>query len=247
MSSILRALKKLENDSAVDADIKHLPGKGKIGRIREQSVRPTAHWLMLAAFVLAAGVAVFVKFYHPSFSPSESAEPVFSSADKPVAEEKVTEPPLSAKIDKIEKRNLKKSSNSVESSAPVAASEDSSTPMVKKTDIHIKSEPEQTGAPVSAAVRDEKKDMKAEMEKARPSAAKSEPPVSTDVVFFEDSGLDLQAISWDETPAQRIAVINNRLCHEGERISGYRIIEINPDDVVISNGEKTGRLMFKIR
>ena len=79
-----------------------------------------------------------------------------------------------------------------------------------------------------------------------PTAVNPVTAASNEPVIHEDIGLQIQAISWNQTPSRRIAVINSRLCREGEQISGYRILAINPDDIVVSNGQKTGKLLFKL-
>ncbi len=59
------------------------------------------------------------------------------------------------------------------------------------------------------------------------------------------TGLDLQAISWDEDRKGRIAVINGRILREGERIEGYLLSEINPDDVLFENNGQVWKLEFR--
>lgn len=64
-----------------------------------------------------------------------------------------------------------------------------------------------------------------------------------------DSGiLKLQAISWSNTPSQRVAVINNSVLGEKDRIEGYEILEINKDEIILSDSSlKKFRLVFKSR
>lgn len=244
MSAILRALKKLEKDSAVDADIPSLPGKGKIGRIQERSVRPTTYGLIFAALILATGFAVFIRMY-PAVLTSGSTEEASRPANEPVALANMAEP--TSPGTNTDKPDLEKSSGNGEPSAPAPAFANPAAPGVEKSDTHGKPDPGQTEAPVSAPDRrDEENEAPEKRDKAAPSPEKQAPSGSSDSVFLEDTGLKIQAISWNETPAKRIAIINSRLFHEGERISGYRIIEINPDDIVLSDGEKTGKLIFKL-
>lgn len=61
---------------------------------------------------------------------------------------------------------------------------------------------------------------------------------------FKDTGLEVQALSWDPNPENRITVINSSLCREGDRIGSYRIVTINPDDVVVARGSNRGRLVI---
>lgn len=60
-------------------------------------------------------------------------------------------------------------------------------------------------------------------------------------------GLTLQALSWSPDPARRLAVINGRLCREGESVEGFSVVRINPDDVWLSDGRISGKLVFNIR
>jgi len=65
--------------------------------------------------------------------------------------------------------------------------------------------------------------------------------------IFNDPEVVLQAISWASDRARRMAVINGKICRESGQINGYVILQINPEDVVVSKGSVTGRLVFKIR
>ncbi|MFZ2634305.1 MAG: hypothetical protein WA081_15745 [Desulfosalsimonadaceae bacterium] len=65
--------------------------------------------------------------------------------------------------------------------------------------------------------------------------------------IFNDPEVVLQAISWSPDVSRRMAVINGKICRESEQINGYVIKQVNPEDVVVSKGSVTGRLVFKIR
>jgi hypothetical protein len=64
---------------------------------------------------------------------------------------------------------------------------------------------------------------------------------------IKDSEVVLQAISWSRDALRRMAVINGKICRESEQINGYVVLKINPEDVVVSKGSVSGRLVFKIR
>ncbi|MDA8403287.1 MAG: hypothetical protein M0Z56_03695 [Desulfobacteraceae bacterium] len=64
--------------------------------------------------------------------------------------------------------------------------------------------------------------------------------------IIDDPGTVLQAISWSQDTSRRLAVINGKICRETEQMNGYVILTINPEDVVVSKGSVTGRLVFKI-
>ena len=86
---------------------------------------------------------------------------------------------------------------------------------------------------------------------ADPSSEKQNPPGSgsgdgkqAPLPLLQNTGLEIQALSWDPDPENRIAVINSRLCREGDRLGSYRVITINPDDVVVARGSNRGRLVI---
>ena len=57
----------------------------------------------------------------------------------------------------------------------------------------------------------------------------------------------IQAISWGETPQERLVVISNQVLREGDSIEGYRISRINPDDIVLRRGNNAYRLDFGLK
>ena len=64
---------------------------------------------------------------------------------------------------------------------------------------------------------------------------------------LEGVGFKIQAISWGDTPQERLAVINNQILREGDGIEGYRISRINPDDIILRRGKNTYRLEFGLK
>lgn len=100
-------------------------------------------------------------------------------------------------------------------------------------------EPEAVSSPESVSVP--------KPDSSRSSAAVSSPAVPEFPELDPSAGLTLQAISWSPDPARRLAVINGRLCREGESVDGYALVRINPDEILLSDGRISGRLVFKIR
>ena len=60
-------------------------------------------------------------------------------------------------------------------------------------------------------------------------------PASEFPPFAELFSLKLNAIAWDENPDQRLAVIGDRIIHEGDLLGGATVLRINPDHVVFSD------------
>ncbi|GEM_PF-1792198 len=56
----------------------------------------------------------------------------------------------------------------------------------------------------------------------------------------EASGLELSGILWD--PAQPMAIINGQMVHPGEECEGYRVVEITPETVTLTDGTETFHL-----
>jgi predicted secreted protein len=59
--------------------------------------------------------------------------------------------------------------------------------------------------------------------------------------------LQVQAISWSERPAKRLAVIDGRILREGGGVSGYRLVEIRPEAVILEKAGKYWKVAFGSR
>jgi len=64
---------------------------------------------------------------------------------------------------------------------------------------------------------------------------------------LEGVSFKIQAISWGETPQERLTVINNKVLREGDSLEGYQISHINPDDIVLRRGDKMYQLDFGLK
>jgi len=68
-----------------------------------------------------------------------------------------------------------------------------------------------------------------------------------EIPVLNDPEMKLQAITWSKDPQKRIAVINNRILRQGERVYGYHIDTINQDDIVLSDAGEKWKLLFRIK
>jgi hypothetical protein len=91
-----------------------------------------------------------------------------------------------------------------------------------------------------------------------PPAEKVEVPVTrapvvqtkikeAEIPVLNDPEMKLQAITWSKNPQKRIVVINNRILRQGEVAHGYRVDTINQDDVVLSDAGEKWKLLFHIK
>ena len=84
----------------------------------------------------------------------------------------------------------------------------------------------------------------------KPHVASAEPQevptttVEVEVPKLNDPDMKLQAITWSREPQKRITVINNRILREGDMVSGYLINTINQDDVAISRDGEKWKIVF---
>jgi hypothetical protein len=68
-----------------------------------------------------------------------------------------------------------------------------------------------------------------------------------EIPALSDPEIKLQAITWSKNPLKRIVVINNRILRQGEMVLGYRIDSINQDDVVLNDAGNRWKLIFRIK
>jgi len=64
---------------------------------------------------------------------------------------------------------------------------------------------------------------------------------------LSQSSLKLQAIAWSDEVQKRLAVINGRILREGESVDGFVIKQIRRDDVVLSDGKESWKLEFGLQ
>ncbi len=74
---------------------------------------------------------------------------------------------------------------------------------------------------------------------ADPRSAKEVVSVTTaaqvlPATLLTNTTLKIQAISWSQIPQDRLAVVNSQLVREGQSIDGYRVKQINSDDMILS-------------
>jgi len=67
------------------------------------------------------------------------------------------------------------------------------------------------------------------------------------ILPLENNRLKIQAISWDQSQASRIAVIDNSVLREGDFVQGYRLVKIEKDSVILHYSGSDYRLGFRYR
>ncbi len=245
MSSILRALKKLENEPRHLEESKSLDSKF-VPLADTAPQRTTSGMLLMAAgtgmacgLVILAGWWLFSEKSPPAaISPTVSRQisapeqnrtqaPVVENIEVPAIAEKPDEMPAAEKTAALETAQQGIVRVPAGPEKPVfRTAEPAVTPGFEKPAGQT-SPPEKT---FTAAVN--------------PGAAVNE-PAEPEFPKLKDRDIKLQAVTWSKVPEKRIAVINSRILREGEMVSGYLINTINQDDVILSRDGSRWKLMFR--
>jgi len=73
------------------------------------------------------------------------------------------------------------------------------------------------------------------------------PAEESSKTYRSDPRIELQALVWAPEASARFVVINNRLLKEGGSTDGITVVQINRDDVLLSEGTDRWHEKFKIR
>jgi hypothetical protein len=207
LSSILKALKKLEQDADTTSGIP----PGIIVKPADHSgIRPAIARSLIIVTALAIIAAVgFIINRRPAIYPRQSIAPAASISPS----NETAKPP-----DLIKK--------------PLPIGIDTKT--TKLDDAHKGVEKLPVSPPKSKAYYSE--------------PIHSDIPAPTEIIEINDhTDLKLQAISWSTDANKRMVVINGQICREGESVNEYVVKQINPSDIIVSNGSTSGKISFKIR
>lgn len=229
VSSILKALKKLEDDN---------PPKGRSviwpsGRAPRRTIRRwdissgwsvLLLWGMLAVVLLISVGGLLLYLLSPAKHDGMPAASVAQLVTKPIQES----PPPEA----------------VPEVAPELPPPQETPPPAPAV--------EKVAPPPKAAPPPAVKKIPAETRRAGPSASAAEPEPEPDRSAATDlpvltTDLKLQAISWAPLPGHRLAVINGNILREGAGLEGYVIVGIFRDEVVVRKGSEQWKLVFNIR
>ncbi|MFP4158442.1 MAG: general secretion pathway protein GspB [Desulfobacterales bacterium] len=231
MSSILDALRKLE--ARAEADSHQVPfhhGKGSFsGFAGNTRARP--------AFLAAAAVFLLFVFgaavWHTAVVVSGSGE---SGTTQPGVLKQDLQASAGDEPDADRKNPGGRDSVTPEPAViPPPAELPETINTEKQADTAEKADPEPEPAPAD------------ESESGDSGSSKEDPESQAGPEEIKGGHLTLQAVSWSSSPKKRFAVINGRICREGDRVENYRVRLITPKGVRISEGGRTRLLVFNQR
>ncbi|MFZ1201403.1 MAG: hypothetical protein WAO07_14645 [Desulfobacterales bacterium] len=241
MSSILKALKKLEDENPPQGRSVIWPsGSGPRVPIRRLDVSSgwlaVLGWGLLAAVVLFAAGGLYL-FLSPTPEGDERpAEMVARPVVKPIQEPTPadlavlppTPPPPARKED----------------TPPIAPPVEKAGPTPKDAPAATQKTLPSPKASVPAAKRVSTEPRKPPP--PRPPAAAPDRAAPADLPVLT-TDLKLQAVSWASAPGDRLAVINGSIMREGTTLDGYLIMRIDRDEVVVRKAGEEWKLVFKLK
>lgn len=226
MSSILDALKKAERESIADREGKPPwpPVLSAQSRSRHRSRR---WWLPLGVIVGCGAVAaVFWMVGQPQAPlpapPETTASALRTIQESPAAVVSEAPPPRGSNAE----------------NAPGLAANQALEAEVALPLLPVSEETEAAAAPPGAP------EGEGPAGALRPSSA---PTPSGKKNFRSDPRIALQALVWAPEAAGRFVVINNRLIKEGGTLDNIVVLEINRDEVLLSEGAERWYQPFKVR
>ena len=243
MSSILRALKKVEQEAA--------SGRQPAGEKPEAAAvggeappkRASRRFRTVGTLILAAAILVFSGVYfsrapqEPSVAvvdaePEKSAEKPVETPGGPAPRPKEPDPGLSGKPAEVPAVPAPAAA-----SAPETAVDPPPAPVMPATAQEQLPPPTILPEADATTVLDDRT--------VPPPAPQSSPPPpqtskpAPEAPPASRPALTLEGIVWSDAPQDRMAIINGKMVHEGDVIEGVRIRSIREDDVEVSaNGER---------
>ena len=265
MSAILKALRRLETDEngivAVKSNIPIKAGNRRSNRTLRRYI--LLGGLFLMAVTTFAGSYIYFRYPQyltarlPSFLmdyfPTESTPKVSGSLQKPAPkkpkpirrQKKAQQLPISARDlehPKMDTDHRIKTSSSRQNTPP---KQDAALKNTEIQKAQPKSPGRESGRRTAAVSTVDRRESKPPPPAAQRAPLREKQPAPE--LISGDSSLKLQAIAWSNDPDQRIAVINGQILREGGTVEGITVTGIEKDAVIVREGAKTKKLVFRIK
>ena len=249
MSSILKALKKLENEFPEKSEARFWQQTKPKGMSARKGVSgglgsKKNFFLILASLVIAfsIGLALNLKPWNrkPTLVSKIKAPPaaVVGVSEKEVAGQGPVRNNSSLETDSKDsnliKGTTKKTSESYDAIGAKGLSPVEKTEIKPLTPSNFSKEKTPGSEKIQQEAVSEKHGQQTEAEWS----------ASIPVKQAEESKLELQAIAWSSDPKTRLAVINGRVVREGESIDRVNIMHIGKDEVIFKKGMEEWKQLF---
>ena len=271
MSTILKALKRVDQSTPPPDDWQSGPSmidtkkavRGRLFRIWLQRKAVVA--LIVAVVAIAAGWLIYsqkdrlISTIGPH-SPSEKP-PFFQAKIEPPRQPERTAPQQTTPLNRRQTSGSAKAGRErdrAERQSPTSSSSPSAQQNLSNqmTTLTPRARAPESKSAARSSVSGSPKDGPGDSGQSRirsPATAPAQTsksravPAARSYPRLDNAELKLQAIAWSNVAAERIAVINDRIVHEGESVKGYSINQIRQDDVVVNDGTQSWQLEFGLR
>ena len=264
MSSILKALKKLEQET-LDRQTEATTATGLNIRPernrREEKARRTTNeitrWVWIFCLsLLFIGTGAFVIFFPHGPGTITPPPPKTAQPPKPVPVKTAAKPtPGFAVVVADLPKPYAPATHAAPSPPPAPAAH--AAPPQRPGPTHPDTSPQLPGAVTPGAISapaPKTQDNSPQLLAPEPQDTSPQPPApeihdaaDTQIPILEDASLTINAISWSTAPEKRLAVINSTLVREGQAVGGFRLVEIQGDQVIVQRSQKKWRVMFRLR
>ena len=264
MSSILRALKKLESDPRHLEESGTLESKFVPLADTRQHKKPTGLLIVIMGGGIVCGLVLLAgwwllseKTLQSPIAPQQITRqnlqqpektPIIPKESESHVDQDISLEPAKPSADIVA---VRKTADSFPEPTPETLPQPSSPTIEQKEILPIA---EQAVEPTSPAPETPYSEVIEPVSTEKVAVAETSPPQisakkaeKVDIPLLDNPEIKLQAITWSKDPQKRIAVINNSILRQGEAVSGYRIDTINQDDVVLTDKERKWKLLFRIR
>jgi len=271
LSSILKALKRIEGESPPQQSFPSLPGS--VDPKPAVSSNARRRWLfrriITVSLVLLVIVAAAILIYHQrqfiaaklfsAESPAAKPQKEGSPRKKSNISKQIKRRPRQTRLAKHRTktaapgRNTKVPRKDVNPQRPALAV-DRQTPKTMPSTLSKQPQSGITGnkparkQPSRQKFRPSKKSIAGKRAASTKSAAGVQKPrKARSYAKLNDSKLKLQALAWSSDADRRMAVINGRIVREGESVDGYQIDQIRREDVIVVDGRQSWSLEFGLK
>jgi hypothetical protein len=237
LSSILKALKKLESDSATKVALKSGSQTLDTSKVVQAvtSPRRDAKVILVVSCVLFIGIIAALGYFllqdQGKTLESDSVESSMKLEQEGTAMQRdaFRLEKVEAVQDEQQNQLQGESTRRAERAAMVSQQTALKTETAVNLPVPVRAEPEfvETTAVVSSAETEQ-----------------FEEPLYP---RLEYSVLELQAITWGVDPQERFALVENRILRTGESIKGYIIDNIHEEYIVVRQGHEKWRVEFRLR
>jgi FtsZ-interacting cell division protein ZipA len=266
MSTILKALKKVESDSInKGSDVGQAQSPQSPKRVSSERLRPVwrGFHLFIPIIVLLAGIGIWRYLISTDSSLEKQSVQIFPIAKQPSNKEQSIQKGAGAKPQPtVDERQARSSAPADSRKQPNrqkrtdeslnAASDDLDKKPLVEADMPKRNAPVKRGTPQEITPKRLEPENTVKKSPAGEKAGSPKPDNSTaepwrDAKRLEENQMALQAVAWAPQPEKRMVVIDGEVMREGDDVNGYTVVKIQKQNIIVQRDGKYYRLEFQRR